>query len=257
MVRSTLEEGAWDVMISVDASDEPRSGLVGAYGREHSAAVINLDHHPTNTMFGTVQLVAGEAVSSTEVIYDWLVFMQVAISAPVASALLTGLLTDTIGFRTSNVVPRTLEIASVLMRCGAPMYDLIQRTLVSRPYRDLDLWRYALPSMQLKSGVLSAVISQANLRAADLDDSTDGGLVNALIEVDEAQIAIVFKEETDNTVRLSIRSKPGVDVGAVAFSLGGGGHAQASGATVVGTLEEVRARVLPLLYAVLKPGEAH
>ncbi|MBL8164356.1 MAG: DHH family phosphoesterase [Anaerolineae bacterium] len=253
-VRSALDTGNWDVMISVDASDEPRSGLVGVYGREHSAVVINLDHHPTNTMFGDVQLVAGEAVSSTEVIYDWLVHMQCAISAPVATALLTGLLTDTIGFRTSNVVPRTLEIASVLMQCGAPMYDLIQRTLVSRPYSDLDLWRYALPTMRLNSGIVSVVVSQANLREVGLDESTDGGLVSALIEVDEAQIAIVFKEEPDNTVRLSIRSKPGVDVGTVAFSLGGGGHAQAAGATVPGTLEEVQARVLPLLRAALTQG---
>ncbi len=253
-VRSALDTGNWDVMISVDASDEPRSGLVGVYGREHSAVVINLDHHPTNTMFGDVQLVAGEAVSSTEVIYDWLVHMQCAISAPVATALLTGLLTDTIGFRTSNVVPRTLEIASVLMQCGAPMYDLIQRTLVSRPYSDLDLWRYALPTMRLNSGIVSVVVSQANLREVGLDESTDGGLVSALIEVDEAQIAIVFKEEPDNTVRLSIRSKPGVDVGTVAFSLGGGGHAQAAGATVPGTLEEVQARVMPLLRAALTQG---
>lgn len=253
--HSTLDAGSWDVMISVDASDEPRSGSVGAYGRAHSAAVINLDHHPTNTMFGDVQLVAGEAVSSTEVIYDWLVHMQCAISAPVATALLTGILTDTIGFRTANVVPRTLEIASVLMQCGAPMYDLIQRTLVSRPYSDLDLWRYVLPSMQLKDGILFASVSQANLRAAGLDESTDGGLVSAMIEVDEAQIAIVFKEEADDTVRVSIRSKPGVDISAVAFSLGGGGHAQAAGATVTGTLEAAQARVLPLLHAALAQGE--
>ena len=64
-------------MISVDASDEERTGMVGIYGREHSAKVINLDHHPTNTMFGDIHLVVPEAVSATEIVYDWLLNMDI------------------------------------------------------------------------------------------------------------------------------------------------------------------------------------
>lgn len=254
-VFSKLTIGKWDLMISVDASDEERTGLVGAYGREHSPVVINLDHHATNTLFGHIHLIASESVSATEVIYNWLVHMGGLISPAVATALMTGLITDTIGFRTSNVNPRTLEVARELMMLGAPMHQIIQRTLVSRDYSDLELWKYVFPSIELKDEVISAVVSQANLKQAGLDDMTDGGLVSMLNSVEEAKIAVVFKEQPDNRVEMSFRSLVGYDVSAVAFALGGGGHKQAAGATVQGTVAEVQARVMPLLYDALKQGQ--
>ncbi len=248
-VRDRLKRGKWELMISVDASDEERSGLVGIYGRKHSPKVINLDHHPTNTMFGDIHLVVPEAVSATEIVYDWLVNMNAPVSQPVATALLTGLVTDTIGFRTSNVNPKTLGTAQQLMLAGAPFMEIINRTLVNKPFSTLNLWKQSFPSVQLQDGIISAVISQENLKAAGLTDATDGGLVSTLITAEEALIAATFKELPDKHVELSFRSKFGVDVGSVAFALGGGGHTQAAGATVAGTVEEVQARVMPLLVA--------
>jgi len=254
-VLSKLTISNWDLMISVDASDEERTGLVGEYGRAHSGKVINLDHHATNTFFGNIYLVAPQAVSATEIVYDWLVHMGVFISPASAAALLTGLVTDTIGFRTSNVNPRTLEIARELMLLGALLHEIIQRTLVSRDYSDLELWKHVFPSIELQEGVISAVVSQDNLKQAGLDDMTDGGLVSTLNSVEEAKIAVVFKEQPDNRVEMSFRSIVGYDVSAVAFALGGGGHKQAAGATVEGTLAEVQARVMPLLHEVVKQGQ--
>ncbi|MBZ0281193.1 MAG: bifunctional oligoribonuclease/PAP phosphatase NrnA [Anaerolineae bacterium] len=255
-VYSKLTVSKWDLMISVDASDEERTGLVGAYGREHSGKIINLDHHATNTFFGNIYLVAPESVSATEIVYDWLVHMGGTISQSAAAALLTGLVTDTIGFRTSNVNPRTLEIVRELMLLGAPLHEIIQRTLVSRDYNDLELWKHVFPSIELKDGIISAVVTQTNLKQAGLDDMTDGGLVSTLISVEEAKIAVVFKEQSDNRVEMSFRSVVGFDVSAVAFALGGGGHKQAAGATVEGTMAEVQAQVMPLLQIALKQGEA-
>jgi len=84
---------------------------------------------------------------------------------------------------------------------------------------------------------------------------TDAGLVSTLVAADEVMIAVVFKVQLDNKVEISLRSKVGYDVAAVAFALGGGGHKPAAGATVNGTLEEVKARVMPMLEAVVKQGK--
>jgi phosphoesterase RecJ-like protein len=92
------------------------------------------------------------------------------------------------------------------------------------------------------------------LRRAGLDDVTDGGLVNVLSKVNEARVAVVFKELVDGRIEISMRSKPGYDVAQVAFSIGGGGHKQASGATIDGPLDAARARILPLLQAVAASG---
>ncbi|MCA9890969.1 MAG: hypothetical protein KC546_21475 [Anaerolineae bacterium] len=81
------------------------------------------------------------------------------------------------------------------------------------------------------------------------------GLVGWLRQVDEAMIAIVFTEDKPDQVKLSMRSKRGFDVSQVALTMGGGGHQQASGATVQGSLEEVRAKVMPLLVTAVKEGK--
>ena len=254
-VIADLKQGQWELMISVDASDEERTGEAGIYGRTHSPAVINLDHHATNTMFGNIHLVVPEAVAASEVVYDWLLAFGHPISQPVATALLTGMVTDTMGFRTNHVVPRTLDVVHQLMLAGGPLVDIINRTMVSKPISHIMLWKHVFPSVEYKDGIASAVVTPEDLKAADLSEMTDAGLVSTLVAADEVLISVVFKVEPDNKVELSFRSKAGCDVAAVAFALGGGGHKPAAGATVVGTLDEVKARVMPMLQAVIQQGK--
>ena len=242
----SLHEGEWELMISLDASDEERTGDVGIYGRAHSQRVINIDHHPTNTRFGDLFLLEPDAVSTTQIVQEWLEQMQQPLTPVSAVPLLTGLVTDTQGFRTSNVRPETLGYAQKLMEAGASLTSITQRTLGSTPYQNIQLWKYVLPSVELKNGVISASVTQENVRQAHLQEITDGGLVEYLVTANEAMISVVFKELVDGRVELGFRCKPGYDVAKVAFSLGGGGHKQASGATVDGPLEAAKARVMPL-----------
>lgn len=254
-VLSTLNAGSWQVLVSVDASDEVRTGEVGKYGRANSQQVINLDHHATNTGFGQLHLINPGAVSATEVVFDWLTVMQQPLSRSVAVALLTGLMTDTLGFRTSNVTPRTLEIAQALMLAGASITEIAQRALSSMSYTTLALWREVFSSIQLQDGIIYAVVTLDDLARAGADNSTEIGLSSFMVNVNEAMVSAVFKELVNNQVELSFRSKPGFDVGRVAFALGGGGHKQASGATIDATLDEALARVLPLLQAAVQSGQ--
>lgn len=253
-VRSTLVEGEWDLMISLDSSDEERTGAAGVYGRAHSKVVMNIDHHPTNTMFGSIYLVQPEAVSTTEVLYGWFEHIGLAISKDVALPLLVGLVTDTNAFRTSNVNARTLHLAQVFMESGASLTEVTARTVSSTPYNTVELWRSALQTVALEDGVISATITQDSLKQLKLVEPTDAGLIGFMISTDESRVAVVFKELADGRVELSFRSKPGFDVSQVALSLGGGGHKQASGATIAGPIEAARALVLPLLREVVRQG---
>ena len=250
-----LDSGEWELMISLDSSDEERTGDAGVYGRAHSQRVINVDHHPTNTKFGDIFLFRPDAVSTTQIVQEWLEQMGQPLTRNSAVPLLTGLVTDTQGFRTSNVRPETLGYAQKLMQAGASLTEVTARTLASTPYQNIQLWKYVLPSVELKDGVISAVVTQEDVRAAQLPDVTDGGLVEYLVTANEAMISVVFKELPDGRIELGFRSKPGFNVAQVAFSLGGGGHTQASGATIAGPLEAARARVMPLLYAAREQGK--
>lgn len=253
-MKSSLADGEWDVMISADSSDEERTGDCGIYARAHSKTVINLDHHATNTRFGDIHLVDSAAVSACEIVFNWWAHIGLTLTRDVAVPILTGMVTDTLGFRVSSVTDRTLEIAQKLMAAGASLRAITARTLDSMPYATLELWKRALPSVQLHGQVISAVISQADLNGAGVDEVVDGSLVSLLNQVDESVIAVVFKEQPENEVRLSMRCKLGYDVSEVAYAIGGGGHKQASGATFHGTVDEAQAKVLPLLQEAAAKG---
>lgn len=254
-VRPALTEGEWDVMVSLDSSDEARTGLCGVYGRAHSRTVINLDHHPTNTMFGNIHIVVPTAVSSTEIVYAWVTQMGQPVTPDVARPLLTGLITDTRGLRTSNVRASSLGLAQKLMEAGASLTEVTLKVLDNRPYTYVELWKQVMPSVRMDGVVISANVTQANLRAAGLNEVTDADLVSMLVAVNTAMISVVFQENAEGGIELSFRSKPGYDVSWIALRCGGGGHRQASGALMMGTLDEVRAFVMPLLQEEAQRGQ--
>ena len=253
-VCSSVTEGEFDLMIAVDSSDLERMGAAGIYGLAHCKQSINLDHHPTNTGYGDIHLVVPTAVAAVEVAYDFLHYLDIEITHNVAFALLTGLVTDTQGFRVNATNSRTLEIAQDLMKRGAPLAQIMAKTLNSRPLAELELWKRVLPTVRLDRGLIFASISQHDIDCVGLDKMTDGGLVSYLVNVDLANISVVFKELPQCQVEVSFRAKPGFDVASLAYKLGGGGHMLASGCTADGTLQQVQEIVLPLARQVIAQG---
>ncbi|TVR18919.1 MAG: bifunctional oligoribonuclease/PAP phosphatase NrnA [Anaerolineaceae bacterium] len=256
-IQPKLFKGEWDVFISTDSSDEARTGECGAYARANSRTVINLDHHATNTLFGDIHLVQSTVSSAAEVAFNWVEQMAVAFSPEVARPLLTGIVTDTIGFRTSNVTERTLAVAQTLIKSGASLTEITERALDNRSYQSVNLWKQALQSMELhEGGVLCVTITRDDFKQAGIYEDGDFGLAGFLVRVEEAMIAVVIKEtEEDGQINVSMRAKPGFNVADTALELGGGGHLQASGATVEGTLADVKARTLALLVQAAKSGK--
>ena len=254
-VVSSVTEGEFDLMIAVDSSDLGRIGVAGAYGLAHSQRTINLDHHPTNTGYGDIHLIVPQAVAAVEVVYDFLRCLDIEITPDVAYALLTGLITDTQGFRISATNSRTLEIAQDLMNRGAPLAQIMAKTLNSRPYEEIELWKRVLSTVRLDRGLIFATIRQRDIQCVGLDKMTDGGLVSYLVNVDQAKVSIVFKELPERQVEVGFRAKPGYDVANLAFKLGGGGHTLASGCTANGTLEQVQSIVLPLAHQTIAEGD--
>ncbi len=249
-IRATLDGAQADLVIAVDCGDESRMGNVGKSARALGVPLIEIDHHRTNTYFADANIVDAAAVAAAECVLDWLDSMHVPISVDVAQCLLCGLVTDTLCFRTSNVTATTLGKAQRLMLAGGDLAFIVQNT-VSRMSTDvIRLWGQVLPTVRIEDHVIWVKVTLAARRAANGaggGDTNDGGLVSLLLQADEAYVSCVLNEKEDNKVELSFRSIPGFDVSRLAASIGGGGHMQASGATVSGSLDEVEARVVPLL----------
>ncbi|MBI3763252.1 MAG: DHH family phosphoesterase [Chloroflexi bacterium] len=239
-----------DLFIAVDCADLARAGKVSqAAGR---APDFNFDHHLTNPAFAEFNFVDADAAATAEVLYESLDSLGLPLTLDVAECLLTGLIADTIGFRTSNVNQRTLRTAMGLMGAGASLPNLYDLTLNRRSFAAARLWGEGLVRLQLDDGLVWTTLPLHARAAAGYRGIGDADLVNVLTTIYEAKVAIVFVERAGGEVKISLRAHPGVDVSIVAQAFGGGGHAAAAGAEVKGTLEEVQARVLPMVRELMQ-----
>jgi len=230
---------AADLLVILDCSDPERTGF--APTSLPRPIEINIDHHPTNTHFAAVNLVREEAAATTELLCEVLPLWGVELEPPIATNLLTGLITDTIGFRTHNVRPETLETAADLMRLGAPLAQLYERSLHRRSFVSARYWGMGLSRLARQDGIVWTSLTLDDRRAVGYPGSDDADLINILSTIEEARVAIIFVEQPGAKVKVSWRC------------FGGGGHEQAAGATLEGSLEEVTARVLAATAAEITP----
>lgn len=240
-VQTRLPE-APDLLIVVDCSDFERTGLTQE--RLPRPVDVNIDHHPTNQHFAAYNLVDPRAASTTEILYAWLPEMGLPLSDSVVASLMTGLATDTIGFRTSSVTPASLRVAADLVELGAPLHEIYERALSRMSFVAAQYWGAGLSQLERQDGVVWATLSLADRRRVGYPGSDDADLVNVLTTIEDAIVVVVFVEQVKQQVKISWRSKPGIDVSQLASQFGGGGHAAAAGAMIDGGLDDVRKRVL-------------
>ncbi len=240
--------GEFDLVVALDSGDRQRLGTVYDPDKYGALPLLQLDHHITNTFFGTVNVVDTTLASTSELVFRLLQQMQIPITHDVASALLTGVITDTLAFRTSNTTPETLATAMELMRAGANLQEITRNALVLRSLEQIKLLGAGIVSAQLDGRVIYACLTRKMRKElGNKEERGDGGLVGTLITVYEADIAAVFVELPSGEVEISLRAAPGFDVSQAAVTLGGGGHPAAAGCAVPGPMREAVNRVLPLL----------
>lgn len=242
----------FDLVICLDASSPDRMGTVYRSEEHGHLPLAVIDHHVTNTGFGTVSWVDPACAATCQMVTYLAEACGVPLDGALAVCLLTGIVTDTLGFRTSNTTPEVLAAAMRLQRGGANLTDIVARTLDRLPFSTLRLWSLVLPTVQIAERVVWVTVSLEHLQQAGQSDR-EAKLSSVLAAVAEADMAAVFTEKIGENgqpeVKCSLRAKPGFDVGTLALALGGGGHPAASGCTILGTLDEAVGRLVPLLQA--------
>jgi bifunctional oligoribonuclease and PAP phosphatase NrnA len=237
--------------ISVDCSDMSR---LGKAVREDNGIDISIDHHITNNMPVALNLVEPEEPATSAVLAKYLPDWGMPITSDIATCLLTGVLSDTLGFRTSNTTPDTLRLGAMLVEQGANLHDLYLRALVRRSFDAARYWGFGLSRIQCVDRLLWTTLTVADRKEAGYPGRDDADLMAVLSAIDGADIAIVFNEQSENNVKISWRSQPGFDVSKLAVSLGGGGHPAAAGAELTGTMDEVQSKVLAATRLILQNG---
>jgi len=236
----TKPDSSFDLVIAVDSADRDR---LGDYFREIPID-INIDHHITNDLFAGINLVSPETAATAAILAEMLPEMGFKIEKDAASALLMGIITDTIGFRTSNTGPGELRIAAELIERGASLSDIYFRTLVSQSFSSLQLWGYALAMLEREDGLIWTTITLEDRQRARYNGRDDADLTNILSAVKGGEISVLFNEQNNGKVKISWRSSSEADVSKIAQQFGGGGHPPAAGAELEGDLEQVQEIIL-------------
>jgi len=243
--------GDFDFIIVVDCSDLLRTGhVLEGLGQPD----LNIDHHITNLNFAKINLVDPKAVATCAILAEHLPEIGFNLSTDVASALLTGLISDTIGFRTSNMTSAALHLAANLMDRGANLPGLYQKALLHRSFNAARYWGCGLTRLQREKGLVWTSLTLADRDSAFYPGNDDADLVNVLSTIDDAEVVVIFIEQKESRVKVSWRSQPAYDVSQIALQFGGGGHPAASGADVSGDLTTVENKVLQATRALLNNG---
>ncbi|HET9000923.1 MAG TPA: bifunctional oligoribonuclease/PAP phosphatase NrnA [bacterium] len=239
-VLAEIPEGErFDAVVFMECSSPERAGALAA----RAAGVplwVNVDHHVSNTGYGDLVLWDPGAAAVAEVVFPIVTAFQPRLDPETAVCLMTALLTDTGSFHYASVTPKSFELAAELVRAGASPMAVFEQVYENRSTSSLRLLGMALVRMTIceDGRVAWTTITQAMLKEAGATMEESEGVVGALRTVRGIQVAILFKEESDE-ISVSLRGVGSVRANVIAEAFGGGGHAAAAGFTVKGPVDDV------------------
>ncbi|MEW6337688.1 MAG: bifunctional oligoribonuclease/PAP phosphatase NrnA [Acidobacteriota bacterium] len=253
LVRPALPEPLeelFDLAVLLECPGLDRPGLPGL----DRVPILNIDHHLANARYGEVNYLDEEAPAVGEMVMLMADSAGVPITADTATALYTALVTDTGDFRYSNATPRAFAAAERLVRAGAQPHRIADGLWEHVPARVVRLTAAALATLELLADGRLATVScdSAMLDAAGAFPEDTENLINIPRSIDGVQVAVMFKAFKPGAVRVSLRSRDEIDVQAVAAAFGGGGHRNAAGCTVPGTLADARRAVIARVEALME-----
>ncbi len=241
-----------EVMLSFDAASIDRLGALTGPAQSAGELIV-LDHHASNTGFGTINLVDPAAAATAVLAAALIGRLGIPLTEQIALGLYAGLVTDTGSFKFSATTPQVHELAARLLSTGIDP-GIVSRELYDRaPFGYLGMLAAALQRAVLDRdaaaglGMVWTTVTKADRAAASLPLDATEPVIDEIRRTDEAEVAVVLKEDDTGIWQVSTRSKAVIDVGKVCTALGGGGHARAAGFSFSGGAGEAIAAMRSLL----------
>ncbi len=234
-----------DLVIAVDS---PNTARTENFARAcENEDVINIDHHPTNEMYGCVNIIDGDAAATTVLVYRF--FISAApekMTSDIADCLYLGILMDTGGFRFQNVNSEALRVSSDLIGLGARGYDLAHEYIYMKKFSTLKLLGRVLDSLLLhidgRAATMEVTLEMLERTGTTLKDSE--GFVDYGAALEDVELVALFRENAPGEIRVSLRSRNHYDVSALAEKFGGGGHVRAAGLTLETDLASAKETII-------------
>lgn len=228
-----------EITVLVDVSDP---GMLKEVRPAGTVAII--DHHRTVTDYGAIRWVEASRSSASEMVFELLTAMNIAIDKKMAANLYLGIFGDTGGFTHANTSLRVFEIAGDLVRHGADPHAIANRLKRNKPLRWYRILCLTLERLIIQDGVYASYLTTHDFEILGATTQDASGIVEELASLAGAELSILARDGDGATVRCSMRSRHTPAARLTAEAFGGGGHDRAAGFTVPGRAAELIQKIV-------------
>ena len=241
IVNSLEDEAAFDATFVVDCSEPER------VGEQFSQMVstkkwINVDHHLTNEYFADISFIDKDACSTGYLVYQILKELPVELTKDIAENIYTTILVDTGSFRYSNANNDAFKVAGEMVALGVSPWDVANKIYENQPQARIELLTAVLNTLKVEDGgeIASVVVTRDMMEKSGTGPDATDGFVNYPRSIEGVEVAFLVREVGEDLYKISFRSKGNINVAQVSQSFGGGGHRNAAGCVIKGSLTDVR-----------------
>lgn len=235
----------YDLAIGVDCADLKR--LIGKEYFEKAKKTIVIDHHGSNQMYADLNYVNPVSPACCEVLAGIAEYFEVDISKEIGTCLMTGIITDTGGFRHPGINPETFEFTAELIRKGVNIPDIYKRTLRTKTKANYELTKRVMSRMELLEDgkVCFTYMTNADEQEIGTEPGDHEGLVDIGRDIEGVEVSVFIRQKNgEDLYKVSLRSGDRINVSDVCLMFGGGGHIRAAGALVQGNVQQVKDKIL-------------
>lgn len=234
----------YDLVISVDCADYKRlNGTISIF--ENAKMTISIDHHGTNSMFANLNYVDPASPACAQILAHILNYWEIEITKEIGECLITGVITDTGGFKYSNVTVETFEFAAELLSRGINISKIYEQALQTMSFSKFKLLQISMDRLEfLENGKIAfTYIMKDDEEKVKAEVGDHEGIVEQGRSIEGVEVS-VFLRQRDNGFRVSMRSSNKVNVADICLIFGGGGHEKAAGCYMEYSLDVVKEKII-------------
>lgn len=243
-VKKEGRNNNYDLAIALDCGDLKRLNGFSNYF-ENANSRISIDHHSANTMFADYNFVNPAAPACSQILATILPELGIEIDKEIGTCLLTGIITDTGGFKYSGVTSETFEFTATLLEKGVNVSQVYKKVLQTLSKPSFELRRIAMNRIEFfENGKIAfTYITKNDIEETKAENSDIDGIVEIGRDIEGVEISIFLKEK-DDEYKISLRSNEYVNVSDICLVFSGGGHLRAAGGSIKLPFEQAKEKII-------------
>ena len=251
-IKNEGNKTPYDLAISVDVTGIKRLNGFGSYF-ENANSKIQIDHHEANDMFADFNFVNPASPACAQILILVIEQLGIEIDKEIGTCLLTGIITDTGGFKYEGVTAETFEFASWLLTKGVDVSDIYKRVLQMNTRANFELRKIIIDRMEFlfDNKITFTYITLDDMKKANAASGDHEGLVEVGRDIEGVAVSI-FLREIDGGFKVSLRSNNDINVSDVAINFNGGGHRRAAGCNIMENFELAKQKIIKAVETEIK-----